>query len=228
MSKRSPKSVNEKLEIVQRLLNHEKSVSQLSKLYGVSESAINSWKMKYEKDGAVGLKESRTWNSYSKEVKEQAVLDYLYGKGSLTDICQKYDISAHSVLEKWIKRYTSGKDLKATSKGYSRMKQGRPTTFEERIEIVNYTIAHAKDYQAAVEKFGISYQQVYSWVRKFEKDGSQGLLDRRGKGLESKPNLTEAEQLQLKIKQLEDRNRLLEIEVDLLKKLEEVKQRNRQ
>ena len=86
MSKRSPKSVEEKLEIVQRLLNHEKSVSQLSKLYGVSESAINSWKMKYEKDGVVGLKESRTWNSYSKEVKEQAVLDYLYRKGSLTDM----------------------------------------------------------------------------------------------------------------------------------------------
>ena len=56
MSKRSPKSVEEKLEIVQRLLNHEKSVSQLSKLYGVSESAINSWKMKYEKDGVVGLR----------------------------------------------------------------------------------------------------------------------------------------------------------------------------
>lgn len=64
-------------------------------------------------------------------------------------------------------------------------------------------------------------------MRKFEKDGSQGLLDRRGKVLESKPNLTEAEQLQLKIKQLEERNRLLEIEVDLLKKLEEVKRRNR-
>ena len=129
MSKRSPKSVEEKLEIVQRLLNHEKSVSQLSK-----------------------------------EVKEQAVLDYLYRKGSLTDICQKYDISAHSVLEKWIKRYNSGEGLKATSKGYSRMKQGRQTTFEERVEIVNYTIAHGKDYQAAIEKFGVSYQQVYSWV----------------------------------------------------------------
>ena len=125
------------------------------------------------------------------------------------------------------KRYNSGEGLKATSKGYSRMKQGRQTTFEERVEIVNYTIAHGKDYQAAIEKFGVSYQQVYSWVRKFEKDGSQGLLDRRGKALESKPNLTEAEQLQLKIKQLEERNRLLEIEVDLLKKLEEVKRRNR-
>jgi transposase len=142
-------------------------------------------------------------------------------------VCQRYDISDTYVLRSWIKRYTSGKDLKATSKGYSRMKQGRPTTFEERVEIVNYTIAHGKDYQAAIEKFGVSYQQVYSWVRKFEKSGSQGLVDRRGRGLESKPNLTEAELLQLKIKQLKERNRLLEIEVGLLKKLEDVKRRNR-
>ena len=27
------------------------------------------------------------------------------------------------------------------------MKQGRKTTFEERIEIVNFTLAHEKDYQ---------------------------------------------------------------------------------
>lgn len=68
------------------------------------------------------------------------------------------------------------------------MSKRSPKSVEEKLEIVNYTIAHGKDYQAAIEKFGVSYQQVYSWVRKFEKDGSQGLLDRRGKGLESKPN----------------------------------------
>ncbi|SUO88809.1 ISSth1, transposase (orf2), IS3 family [Streptococcus uberis] len=39
-------------------------------------------------------------------------------------------------------------------------------------------------------------------MRKFEKNGLQGLVDRRGKGLESRPDLTETEQLQLKIKQL--------------------------
>ncbi len=96
------------------------------------------------------------------------------------------------------------------------MKQGRKTTFEERVAIVNFTIIHDKDYQAAIEKYGISYQQVYSWVRKFEKDGSQGLLDRRGKGVDSKTNLTPEEELQLKNKQLEERNRYLEMEVGLL------------
>ena len=107
------------------------------------------------------------------------------------------------------------------------MKQGRKTTFEERIEIVNFTLVHEKDYQGTVEKYGVSYQQVYSWVRKFEKDGSTGLLDRRGKGLESKPNLTPEEELRLKIKQQEERIKYLEMENGLLKKLEEIKRRNR-
>ncbi|KXU11072.1 Mobile element protein [Streptococcus gallolyticus] len=107
------------------------------------------------------------------------------------------------------------------------MRQGRQTTFDERVEIVNFTIAHNKDYQAAIEKYGISYQQVYSWVRKFEQEGSQGLLDRRGKGLETKPNLTPEEKLQLKIKQLEERNRYLEMELGLLKKLDDINRGNR-
>lgn len=227
MSKRSPKSVEEKFEIIQLYLTHEYSISQLVKLYQVSEPSIKQWTNRYEKNGIDGLRESQTWKNYSKEVKEQAVQDYLDGVGSLSDICQKYDISSTSVLQKWIKRYTSGKELKSTSKGQSRMNKGRKTTFEERLEIVNYTIAHEKNYQAAIDKFGVSYQQVYSWVRKFENEGTQGLVDRRGKGLESKSNLTEAEELQLKIKQLEERNRYLEMEVGLIKKLEEIKRRNR-
>ena len=63
--------------------------------------------------------------------------------------------------------------------------------------------------------------------RKFEKHGSLGLEDRRGKGLESKPNLTIEEELQLKIKQLEERNRYLEMENNLLKKLKELENQNR-
>ncbi|MDA5412715.1 IS3 family transposase, partial [Streptococcus thermophilus] len=156
---------------------------------------------------------------YSKELKEQAVSDYLNGLGSLKDLTEKYGISCDYVLRSWIKHYTSGKELQATSRGMSRMKQGCKTTFDERVEIVNFTLAHEKDYQGAVEKYGVSYQQVYSWVRKFEKDGSNGLLDRRGKGLESKPNLTSEEELRLKIKQQEERIKYLEMENGLPKKV---------
>lgn len=43
MLKRSPKSVDEKLEIVQLLFSHKKSISQLSKQFKVSESTILSY-----------------------------------------------------------------------------------------------------------------------------------------------------------------------------------------
>lgn len=46
MSKRSPKSVEEKLEVVRLLLNQEQSLTQLSKQYQVDDQTIQSWKMK--------------------------------------------------------------------------------------------------------------------------------------------------------------------------------------
>lgn len=226
MSKRSPKSVGEKLEIVLLYLNHHKYIGYLAKQSQVSYKTIQEWIRKYKQDGIDGLYESRTWKKYSQELKEQAVLDYLEGRGSQASLVKKYGISDRSVLRKWINIYTSGNKLKSTSGGYSRMKKGRKTTFEERLEAVNFTIAHDKNYQAAIEKYDISYQQIYSWVRKFEKEGSRGLEDRRGRELESKSNLTNEEELLLKLKQLEERNRLLEMENGLLKKLQEIDLRN--
>lgn len=230
MSKRSPKSVSEKLEIVLLHLEEGKSLSWLTRNQGISKDTLSNWVRKYKEAGVEGTRGKSSLDEvtkYSKELKEQAVSDYLNGLGSLKDLTKKYGISDPYVLRSWIKSYTSGKELKATSKGMRRMKQGRKTTFEERIEIVNFTLAYEKDYQGAVEKYGVSYQQIYSWVRKFEKDGSNGLLDRRGKGLTSKPNLTPEEELRLKIKQQEERIKYLEMENGLLKKLEEIKRRNR-
>lgn len=48
MSKRRPKSVEEKLEIVLSLLRQEQSITQLSHHYKISDKTIQSWKMKNE------------------------------------------------------------------------------------------------------------------------------------------------------------------------------------
>lgn len=47
------------------------------------------------------------------------------------------------------------------------MTKGRTTTYEERIEIVSFCIERGNDYTATIEKYGVSYQQIYSWVRKY-------------------------------------------------------------
>lgn len=121
MSKRSPKSVSEKLEIVLLHLEAGKSLSWLTRNQGISKDTLSNWVRKYKEAGVEGLEESRHWTKYSKELKEQAVSDYLNGLGSLKDLTEKYGISCHYVLRSWIKRYTSDKELKATNKGMSRM-----------------------------------------------------------------------------------------------------------
>ena len=73
---------------------------------------------------------------YSKELKHQAVLDYLAGYGSQDDICKKYGIHSKGKLQTWIKKYNGHEELKSSGTGGSIiMTKGRKTTFEERAEM---------------------------------------------------------------------------------------------
>ncbi|WP_205571047.1 helix-turn-helix domain-containing protein, partial [Paenibacillus aceti] len=136
-------------------------------------------------------------------------------------------ISSKSVLTRWISKYTSGEEMKPTrkGKGLSHMNKGRKTTLQERIEIAQYTIANDFDYQKSIEKYKVSYQQVYAWVRKYQSGGEDALHDHRGR---NKPveELNDHERLKLRIKELEARNEYLEMENALAKKLAEIRRRN--
>lgn len=55
MSKRSPKSVEEKLEAVQLYLNQSKSVSWISNTYEVAPKTVDNWIRKYKQEGIDGL-----------------------------------------------------------------------------------------------------------------------------------------------------------------------------
>lgn len=225
MSKRAY-DYDKKVEIVLKHVDEGVSLSQLAELYSASGKTISHWVHLYQQDGLEALKESTTWKRYPQELKLQAIHEVLEGS-SILSVSLKYKISNDSVLKNWIIQYTNGEKISSTSKGLSTMNKGRKTSLNERIEIVNYTLACDKNYQAAMDKFNVSYQQVYNWVRKFEKDGINGLQDRRGKGLESKVNLTEVEKLKLEVKRLKARNAHLEMEIGIEKKLQEIMARYR-
>ena len=101
------------------------------------------------------------------------------------------------------------------------MAKGRKTTLDERIEIVSRCIAENKDYGKIIEQYGVSYQQVYGWMRKYEKDGVDGLTDRRGKR-KPESEMTEVEKLRAQLKLKDAENLRLQMENELLKKLEEL------
>ena len=166
----------------------------------------------------------RKFKKYSKEIKAQAINDYLNGKGSLMKICKKYEISSTSRLREWIMWYNGHKVIKerSSAKGEIYMTKGRKTTQEERATIVAFCIEHGKDYGLTVETYAVSYQQIYSWVKKYEEKGVEGLTDRRGK---SKPEseLTEEERLRQENKILQAKIKDQEMEIALLKKLRELR-----
>ena len=167
---------------------------------------------------------SRKRNKYSAELKLQAVQDYLAGKGSLRKICKKYGIPDHKMLRQWISCYNGHKDYRrhTGAKGEIYMTKGRKTTQEERAQIVAFCIEHGKDYGLTVETYKVSYQQIYSWVRKYEACGVDGLVDRRGKA-KPEDELTEAERLRQENRMLQAMLKDKEMEIALLKNLRELR-----
>ena len=161
---------------------------------------------------------------YSTELRLKAVDDYLSGKGTMKQIREKYGILADKQLINWIKWYNGHREFKECSgtKGGIYMTKGRKSTLEERAEIVAFCLEHNRDYGLTSETYKVSYQQVYTWVRKYEEGGVDKLKDNRGR---TKPveEMTESEKLKAEIKILEARNRELEIENEFIKKLQELK-----
>jgi len=164
--------------------------------------------------------------AYSKETKMSAVLDYLAGKGTMQEICEKYGIRDDRQLRSWLKVYNRHEDFTKLTGG-SRMTRGRDTTAEERIQIVKECIFNGNDYGGTALKYRVSYQQVYTWTKKYREMGEAGLEDRRGHRTGTLPSRTPEEELRDKIAQLEREKYNLEMENALLKKVKELERRRR-
>ncbi len=228
MGRKSTTAFETKLLAIEAYERGEGSVKTISERFNINKSNFIRWLTIYHSQGIDGLLPSHTNKGWNKDIKMLAVQDYLLGKGSMNNICQKYKISSDSILRQWIKVYNdSHKELKSTGSGGRKpMTKARKTTFEERIEIVQFCIANSKNYGMTMDKFNVSYQQIYLWVRKYEEKGVDGLLDRRGK---AKPEneLTELDRLKAENKMLAAKNQELQMEIDVIKKLKEVERRYR-
>jgi len=224
MSKRAH-SLEDKIQIIKALEDEDYSIYELEAIYNVNTDSIYDWVHKYEKYGVEGLKEASTWKRYSKELKLEAVKDYLSGEYSIREVTRKYEIPSTSTLRRWIKKYNSHRELKDTSKGRtSSMTKGRKTTWDERIHIVLDCLGNGKDYQKTAETYEVSYQQVYQWVKKYEDGGEEALKDKRGRKQEE-AKLSPEERIQLEMKRLERENERLRAENLFLKRLEEIERR---
>ncbi|WP_232035790.1 helix-turn-helix domain-containing protein [Methylomusa anaerophila] len=137
----------------------------------------------------------------------------------------KYAIKSICQLQNWISKYNGHEKLKSSGTGGATiMIKGRKTSYEERVEIVKYCIEQQNNYAETAQKYQVSYQQVYSWTTKYETDGVEALQDKRGKR-KTLDAMSEIEKLRAENKLLEAKNKRQQMEIEFLKKLEEIERR---
>ena len=221
---RKPKcTVEEKISAVEDYLNGIRSVSEIMIDLSIkSTRTIRNWILAYQNGGIEALCSVTANHSYSSEFKIEMVRKYINGEGSVTDLCARYGIPAHATLQNWISLYNANRELRDydPKREVYRAEARRKTTLEERKEIVDYCINHNRNYKNTAAKFDVSYSQVYSWVKKYDTDGADGLTDRRGCH-KTDAEVDELERLKrenLRLKrQLEEKDMV----VELLKKVKE-------
>ena len=219
-------TAEERIEATKACVEGRLSQSEAARQLCVGETTIRRWTTRYRFGGALALKEKEHNASYTEELKMAAVREYLDGKGSQEEISAKYGIRSSSILRAWLKMYNNGKDFGHKMSGGSRMKQGRETTQEERIAIAKDCLENGSNYGETAIKYNVSYQQVYTWVKKYRALGEAGLEDRRGQRVSSQEPRSELEQAKIEIAELKHKLYMAEMERDLLKKLDELERRD--
>ena len=218
-------SAEQKAEIARLYLEKGESKSFIAKRYGINEMAVHKYTLQYQAQGIETFINNGKNRTYSAELKKQAINAYMNGKGSTREIAAKYGLRSPTQLINWIKVYNSGKGFRYKMSGGSRMKEARPTTVEERIQIARDCIDSGENYGETALKFNVSYQQVYQWVKKFREKGEAGLEDRRGKRLKDQIPRTREEELEIEIAKLKHELYMTRMERDVLKKLDEIERR---
>lgn len=216
-----------KLKYAKLCFEGKMGVMEAKRELGIGGNDISQWIRIYREQGELGFLDTGRNHVYSDEIRQKAVLSYLNGEGSLSDIVAKYGLRSHKTLRKWIKMYNNGESFKRKTSGGSRMHTSRKTTKEERVQIVRDCIRNGCNYGESALKHNVSYQQVYSWVKRYTELGEAGLEDRRGKRKVSQDPRSEVEKLQIELEQLKHKLYMTEMERDLLKKVGELERKDR-
>jgi transposase-like protein len=219
-------TVDHILKIIGEHFEEGKSSRTIAAKYGISHATVEEWLVQYKANGITAFIRDGRNKTYSTELKLQAVGDYLNGAGSYKALSAKYGLRSTMQLREWVKVYNSGRGFRQKMSGGSRMKEARPTTAEERIQIAKDCIANGGNYGETALKFNVSYQQVYQWVKKFKEKGDAGLEDRRGKRLKDQTPRTREEELEIEIAKLRHELYMTRMERDVLKKLDEIVRRD--
>lgn len=170
-------------------------------------------------------------SKYSTQFKLQVVQEYQRGGISQRNLCKKYGIPSRAIVKGWI-------DL-VNQHGFNSLKvKNKKSVYstEFKLHVVNYYRTHELGSSKVAAYFNLDKSQVYSWYRRYQKEGIVGLRPKpkgrprktmnKRKRNHDKVSLTptKEEQYQQEIADLKAKLAYAKMENDILKKLRALRQ----
>ncbi len=214
----------EKLKLLEEYKESDLPRGTFARQHGIGKDSFRRWLMRYERDGLEGLEEARKNKHYCKTLKQTVVFAYLNGEGTFEEVAHKYGLRQAAQAKAWVDQYNGDKPLTASPSRKQVPTMPKKTTFEERIEVVEYVVKHKHSYAEAAEHFQVSYQQARSWVLKAKNGGYEALVDNRGHR-KDESELTDLDKANLRIRQLEAELKDKELVEQFAKKLLELQRK---
>ena len=106
-------------------------------------NSIKQWVRNYESMGDIAFDDKPRNRAYTKAFKTEVIQAYLDGKGSYLELAKRYQITSDAMVVSWVSKYNRHNEIKAYDpKGYVYMAKSRKVSYEEKLEIVKWTIEH--------------------------------------------------------------------------------------
>lgn len=222
---RKPKyTVEQKLRAVEDVLIHHKSKTSVCKSLhkNLRVDYLNYWIARYKAAGVDGLKTNSKNNSYSKDDK-MLVVQFVKDGHSIAETSRTFLIPA-SIIRGWLKCYNNPKgwNVHMGNKGGKGIKK-QYFDIDTMEKAVKECIESEYDYKGVASKYTIKYGALYTWVKKYEAYGIEG-LKRKHTGPKSSKNAILSETDKLKEENAKKDRRIKELEetIEILKKKEEI------
>ena len=168
---------------------------------------------------------------YSTEFKVKVVKAYFNGDGSFEYLAKKFNMANSSAIKRWV-------DL-TREQGYSSLQVSHRRnnyTADFKLKVVTYYRTHEVGGEKVAAKFKLHPSQVYSWYRRYQKEGIIGLRPKpksrpvrdmnkqKNKRNLNQLSMTKEEQYKQKIADLQAKLAYAKMENDILKKLQALRQ----
>ncbi len=219
----------EKISACKAYQNGTGSLRSIAYDIGCSKNTFKRWYQRYAEHGESAFDEVNSFERYSLEFKQEVINYYLVSPESAEIVSAKYNIP-YSTLRVWIKMYSNSIEFKNDKpKGDTTAMKRRETSFDERLEIVEWIINNSMNYKAAANKYGISYSALHGWTKRYLNEGESGLRYKR-RGRKAKvdiSNLSEVELLKYRLQEETSKRKRAELELQILKKKEEFEKKLR-